>query len=156
LAPATGNLRSSSTRPTRGRGSFASSPATAVAPPRKPKAASEATTNKAHRPPLCLRRPDSRNRGVASMGRVHLLPRLPLVVLVIGLATANVTAQQEPHPATQQEFLERLAALAKTAPPPEPVGEHVIRGRVVTTTGEPLAGVDIYATTTKDLYGPRD
>jgi hypothetical protein len=90
------------------------------------------------------------------MDRIHRSPTSWIVPLLLGLATSGVTAQQEPPPATQQEFLERLAALAKSAPRAEPVADHVIRGRVVTTTGEPVAGVRIYATTTKDLYGPRD
>jgi hypothetical protein len=90
------------------------------------------------------------------MDRIHLLPKLRLVVLVIGLVPTNVTAQQVAPPASQQEFLERLTQLAKSAARPEPVGDHVIRGRVVTTTGEPVAGARIYATTTKDLYTSRD
>jgi hypothetical protein len=83
------------------------------------------------------------------------MPRV--VVLTILLAASRVTAQQAPVPSSQQEFLERVVALAKAAPAPEPVGgDHVLRGRVVTVDGTPLAGVLIRATPTKNLYGNWD
>jgi len=91
------------------------------------------------------------------MNRVHLPPTSWIVPLILGLVTSTVTAQQVPLPASQQEFLERVAELAKSAPVPEPVGgDHVLRGRVVTVDGAPLAGVLIRATPTKNLYGSRD
>jgi hypothetical protein len=84
------------------------------------------------------------------MDRVHLPPTARLVALLIGLASPNVTAQQDAPPATpsnEQEFRERLEALAKAAPPNEPLrGDHWIRGRVVTEDGAPLAGVRVRAT----------
>lgn len=90
------------------------------------------------------------------MVRIHRPPTSWIVPLLLGLATPGVTAQQEAPPATQQEFLDRVVALARSAPRPDPVGDHSIRGRVVTAAGAPVAGVRVRATTTKELYGRSD
>src|SRR6185369_6993697 len=141
---ATGARRPSRTRPSIVCPGAAAADVTATTNP----------ANMAQRPPLCSRPLELRIRGARVMAGVLGLSLPRVVVLTILLAASRVTAQQTPPPASWQEFLERVAELARSAPRPEPaIGDQSIRGRVVTGRGAPLAGARIRAESTLD-FGP--
>ncbi len=83
------------------------------------------------------------------MGQVHrsvVGGALSCCLIVPGASAQSSGGADDPATQAREEFLARLAELAKSAPPPEPArGKRTISGRVMTDVGEPLAGVVIRA-----------